>query len=175
VKNPNFLILDEPTNDLDLITLSTLEQFLSEFGGCLIIVSHDRYFMDRLADNLLILEGDGVVKFFNGKYTEYRESLKEQEKEDLRQSRKERAEEKIVKHVEVKKASQLSGKEKQEYNKLEKEMAALEKKKSELTAKLNSGITDHAELFKISSEISSLTEQIESKMLRWMELGEAAG
>lgn len=172
VKNPNFLILDEPTNDLDLITLSTLEQFLSEFAGCLIIVSHDRYFMDRLADHLLILEGNGVVKFFNGKYTEYRDTIKEQEKEELRQSRKEKAEEKTIQHSEKKKENLLSGKEKQEYNKLEKEMAVLEKKKEELTQKLNSGITDHAELFKISSEISSLSDQIEKKLLRWMELGE---
>ncbi len=174
VKNPNFLILDEPTNDLDLITLSTLEQFLSEFTGCLIIVSHDRYFMDRLADSLLILEGNGAVKFFNGKYTEYRNTLKEKEKEELRLSKKEKAEEKAVQHTETKKIRALSGKEKQEYNKLEKEMAALEKKKAYLTLQLDSGITEHTELFRLSTEISNLSEEIEKKLLRWMELGEKA-
>jgi ATP-binding cassette subfamily F protein uup len=174
VKNPNFLILDEPTNDLDLITLSTLEQFLSEYTGCLIIVSHDRYFMDKLADTLFVLEGNGSIKNFNGKYTEYRESVKEQELEDLRQSRKERADEKAALHNTKKNERVLSGKEKQEYNKLEKEMAALEKKKAALTSQLEAGITDHEELFRVTTEIAGLSELIESKLFRWMELGEKA-
>ncbi len=174
VKNPNFLILDEPTNDLDLITLSTLEQFLSEYTGCLIIVSHDRYFMDKLADTLFIMEGNGVIRNFNGKYTEYREELKEKELEELRQIRKEKAEEKNLLHSEKKNERVLSGKEKQEYNKLEKEMASLEKKKAELSALLEAGITDHAELFRVSTEIAGISELLESKLLRWMELGEKA-
>ncbi len=175
VKNPNFLILDEPTNDLDLITLSTLEQFLSDFGGCLIIVSHDRYFMDKLADTLFIMEGDGVIKNFIGNYSSYRDSIDEQE----RQEKKKKAP--TIKGDNTKgsstngstapfRAGGITGKEKQEYNKLEKEMAALEIKKTLLTTQL--GNIDHTELFRIGNEIKEMTELIEKKLLRWMELGE---
>ncbi|HEY4798522.1 MAG TPA: ABC-F family ATP-binding cassette domain-containing protein, partial [Bacteroidia bacterium] len=168
VKNPNFLILDEPTNDLDLITLSTLEQFLSDFGGCLIIVSHDRYFMDKLADHLLIMEGNGVIRDFIGNYSEYRESVNEQEKNEKQVAP---AKEEKTK-PEKEKKNTLSGKEKQEFNKLEKEIAALETKKSALTEKLASGITGHAELTKIGNEIKETSELLDIKLLRWMELGE---
>src|SRR5665213_3638166 len=88
MKNPNFLVLDEPTNDLDLITLSTLEQFLLDFQGCLIIVSHDRYFMDKLADQLFILTGEGDVKMYTGSYTDYREEEKELQKKELQEETK---------------------------------------------------------------------------------------
>ncbi len=172
VKSPNFLILDEPTNDLDLVTLSTLEQFLADFGGCLIIVSHDRYFMDRLADHLLIMEGNGVVRDFIGNYSEYRESLTEKERESVRQSKMEKSEVKAEQFAAQKEQKKLSGKEKQEYNKLEKEMAALEVKKAALAEQLGSGITDHAELFRIGNEIKEASDLIEKKLLRWMELGE---
>src|SRR6185436_19664329 len=110
VKNPNFLILDEPTNDLDLITLNTLEEFLEDFSGCLIIVSHDRYFMDKLADHLFIFEGDGIVRDFNGNYSEYREDEKKKEKEELRGSRKEK--ESMAQNEEKKVKPKLSYKEK---------------------------------------------------------------
>jgi ATP-binding cassette subfamily F protein uup len=170
VKNPNFLILDEPTNDLDLITLSTLEEFLESFTGCLVIVSHDRYFMDKLADHLFIFEGDGVVRDFNGNYSEYREEEKKKEKEEQRESRKEK--ESGVQYGEKKIKPKPTYKEKFEYEKLEKELAELEKRKTELMELLESGITEHEKLFRLSSEMTDVSKQIDEKFLRWMELGE---
>ncbi len=175
VKNPNFLILDEPTNDLDLVTLSTLEQFLSDFGGCLIIVSHDRYFVDKLANHLFILEGGGAVRDFIGNYSEYRESIEDQEKQDTLNNKKEKTQVQPLESEAKKDQNKLSGKEKQEYNKLEKELATLETQKKDLSEKINSGITDHVELSKIANNIKEVNETIDQKFARWLELGEKSG
>ena len=165
MKNPNFLILDEPTNDLDLLTLGTLENFLLDFKGCLMIVSHDRYFMDKLCDSLFIMTGDGVVKNFNGAYTEYRE------KESLVASQESVVKKTVSKSAEVKK-TKLSYNEKFELEKLEKEMPELEKKKADLTEKMDSVIRDHTELMKLSEEIGKISSELDAKQIRWLELSE---
>ncbi|MEL7147179.1 MAG: ATP-binding cassette domain-containing protein, partial [Bacteroidota bacterium] len=168
--NPNFLILDEPTNDLDIMTLNILEDYLEQFDGCLMIVSHDRYFMDRLTDHLFVFEGEGVIRDFNGNYTDYRESLKQKPVQTQQGSRSEvsKAKEK-TKSVHKEK---LSFKEKREMEQLESELPELEEKKAELVAQLNAGIADHEELMKISKEIEQLTEELEEKEMRWLELSE---
>lgn len=169
VKNPNFLILDEPTNDLDLDTLQLLEDFLSEFQGCLLLVSHDRYFMDNLVDQLILVEGDGEVNFFNGNYTDYRIALENKEKEP---APKAAAIEKEV--LSVQKGAKLSFKEQKELEDLDKEMAKLESEKDALIEKLNSGSGDFQVLADWAKEIDVLKNTLEKKELRWLELSERA-
>jgi ABC transport system ATP-binding/permease protein len=173
MKNPNFLILDEPTNDLDLITLSTLEQFLLDFQGCLIMVSHDRYFMDKLADQLFILEGNGVVKKFIGSYTEYRELEKEKKKNEIKAETKAEVA-KAISREPMANTLKMTNKEKFEFQGLEKEITNLEKQKTELTEKLGSGIIDHKELSDISIKLGEITRTLDEKQLRWLELSEMA-
>jgi len=168
VTNPNFLILDEPTNDFDIDTLNVLEDFLDKFSGCLLLVSHDRYFMDHLVDQLFVFEGDGVIRLFNGNYTDYRDWQEEQE---------EFVDRKVEKVVEQKTQSQsekkkLSFKEKQEYDRLQGEIESLEKQKAEITNLLNSGTTDHHQLQQWAEQIQSLTVSVEEKTMRWLELAE---
>ena len=167
-RNPNFLVLDEPTNDLDLPTLGVLENFLSEFPGCLLIVSHDRYFMDRLVDHLFVFEGDGVVSDFPGNYSQYRESLSnKQGAEPITEAKKQAAE---APKTETKR--QASYKEKREFEQLEKEIASLTEEKKTVTEKLNSGSIPFEELEKLSHRIGEITEQLDEKELRWLELSE---
>jgi len=168
MKNPNFLILDEPTNDLDIQTLNILQDFLENFGGCVLIVSHDRFFMDNLADHLFIFEGDGVIRDYNGNYTDYRQELSQKEKAP-----------KVIAPVVVsevaqpkKEKSKPSFKEVHEHQQLEKEIPQLETQLAELTEKLNSGISDHVELQKIAQKIAYVSSQIEEKSFRWLELCE---
>lgn len=172
VTNPNFLILDEPTNDFDIDTLNVLEDFLEKFSGCLLLVSHDRYFMDHLVDQLFIFEGDGQIRQFNGNYTDYRDWVEE---EEARTDSKSQSQPEAVK--EQKPASsgekrKASFKEKQEYEKLQEEIDQLDKKKTELSALLNSGVTDHHQLQQWSNEIQQITATVEEKTLRWLELSE---
>lgn len=173
-RNPNFLILDEPTNDLDLPTLSVLENFLSEYRGCLIIVSHDRYFMDRLVDHLFVFEGDGLLSDFPGNYTYYRIWQKEEEQRKKSQS---------VTTV-ANNASQTTGtarpsekkkfsfNEKREFEQLGKDIPALEKEKVEITEKMSSPGLSYDELQKFSVRITEITSLLEEKELRWLELSE---
>jgi ABC transport system ATP-binding/permease protein len=167
VTNPNFLILDEPTNDFDIDTLNVLEDFLEKFTGCLLLVSHDRYFMDHLVDQLFVFEGNGHIRLFNGNYTDYRDWLEEQEA--VKASPKKTTPESESKSTAKKKASY---KEKLEFDNLQAEIAELEKKKSELTASLNSGTADHLQLQNWSAEIKTLSEAIDQKTLRWLQLSE---
>ncbi|QEC42709.1 ABC-F family ATP-binding cassette domain-containing protein [Pseudobacter ginsenosidimutans] len=168
-RNPNFLILDEPTNDLDLPTLAVLENFLSEFQGCLLIVSHDRYFMDRLVDHLFVFDGDGVVRDFPGNYTQYRLNKKEEEQKETAAPKAEQKQEKATKPEEKKR---LSFKEKREFELLEKEIAALTKEKELVTEKLNSGSTPFDELQALSLRIGEIGDLLDEKELRWLELSE---
>ncbi|MFT5916572.1 MAG: ATP-binding cassette subfamily F protein uup [Flammeovirgaceae bacterium] len=170
IKNPNFLILDEPTNDLDLQTLQTLEDFLDEFNGCLMIVTHDRYFMDRLADHLFIFEGEGIVKDFNGKYSDYREMKKEGERQAFLDKKAKKAAVPTPTRTEDKRV--LTFKEKQEYEKLESEIEGLETQKAELEAKMISGETDHEVLQGWSQDIIDIMAKLDEKSERWMELAE---
>lgn len=166
-RNPNFLILDEPTNDLDLPTLGVLENFLSEFPGCLLIVSHDRYFMDRLVDHLFVFEGDGAIRDFPGNYSQYRlqqtkdeTSIKKPEEKQTEQPAKEKS------------RRQLTFKEKREFELLEKEISDLSKEKEVITERLNSGSTSFEELQQLSVRIGQVTRLLDEKELRWLELSE---
>jgi ABC transport system ATP-binding/permease protein len=176
IQNPNFLILDEPTNDLDIITLQTLEVFLQDFPGCVLIVTHDRYFMDKIVDHIFAFEGNGEIKDFPGNYSEYREwrELQDEKEEDVLSIQKENKKEKDnndAKLVEKAKGEKLSFKEKYEYDGLENEIAALEDEKVELEKELLT-TTDFDALSKKSARISELIALIDAKSLRWLELGE---
>ncbi len=171
VKNPNFLILDEPTNDLDLDTLQLLEDFLSEFQGCLLLVSHDRYFMDNLVDQLILVEGEVEVNFFNGNYTDYRISLENKEKEPAPVTKAPVIETPVTP---VQKGAKLSFKEQKEFEELEKEMATLESEKEALIEKLNSGSEDFQLLADWAKAIETIKNTLEEKELRWLELSERA-
>jgi ATP-binding cassette subfamily F protein uup len=166
VRNPNFLVLDEPTNDFDIDTLNVLEDFLEKFNGCLVLVSHDRYFMDHLVEELFIFEGDGMIRPFNGNYSDYRTWL--EEKEEVVETKPVSTPVKEVKDL----GKKLSFKEKQEFESLQEEIKALEKKKTEFIATLNSGISDHVKLQEIAAQIQQLNDQIEKKTFRWLELSE---
>ena len=170
MKNPNFLILDEPTNDLDLITLKVLEDFLDEFEGCMITVSHDRYFVDRLVDHLFVFEGEGQVKDFPGNYTDYRENVaadgklkidKPKSKDPLKSASSEK--------------KKLTYNEKKEYDNIESVIDKLEQEKESIGAKFNDTSLDADKIKELGQRIKELDDEIASKTDRWMELAELAG
>ncbi len=169
--NPNFLILDEPTNDLDLQTLRTLEEFLKDFPGCILIVSHDRYFMDRVVDHLFAFEGEGVIKDFPGNYSEYRE-WKEKEETGDKLPVTSSKESSNYKPKTTNQKQVLSFKEKNEFEKLEKEMPALQKEKINLEEKMNAGDLSYDELQKASERMQVITQLLDEKEMRWLELSE---
>ncbi|MEL7120460.1 MAG: ABC-F family ATP-binding cassette domain-containing protein [Bacteroidota bacterium] len=173
MRNPNFLILDEPTNDLDILTLNVLEDFLMDFPGCTIIVSHDRYFMDKIVDHLFVFQGKGMIKDFNGVYSEYRVIEKEQEKERRREERASQAKEKEKNNTQKPTTTNtLTYEERKEMNRLEKEIGKLEDKKKELTEKFNDPTLTAEQITDYSKELNALNEKIEEKEMRWMELAE---
>ena len=177
IKNPNFLILDEPTNDLDILTLSILEEFLADFKGCLLIVSHDRYFMDRLVDHLFVFEGDGVIKDFPGNYSDwrvYQEAMKAEKQEEQKQLNKKEVveEKKIVEVKPVVEKRKMSFKEKREFEMLENEIAELEIKKADLEKQLLDSGLSHEALFDISAQLTTTMSAIDEKSMRWLELSE---
>ena len=170
MKNPNFLVLDEPTNDLDITTLSILEEYLQDFPGCVIVVSHDRFFMDRVVDHLLVFKGDGEIKDFPGNYTQYREWSSLQSKETETDS-----------GVKAKKSTasyrndtrrKMSFKEKREFEQIEKDIAALEKEQKEIEEQLCSGTLSIDELTEKSRRLPVLKVELEEKEMRWLELSE---
>ncbi|ANE52686.1 ABC-F family ATP-binding cassette domain-containing protein [Flavisolibacter tropicus] len=172
-RNPNFLILDEPTNDLDLPTLSVLENFLLEFGGCLIVISHDRYFMDRLVDHLFVFEGEGVIRDYPGNYSQYREWQKAQQAEAQAEKKEEKAV--VAQQPEAAKAKKkLSYKEQREFEMLEKEIADLEKERATLYEKLNDSSLPYDQLQQVTVRIGEIGEAIDTKEMRWLELSESA-
>lgn len=174
VKNPNFLILDEPTNDFDIDTLNVLEDFLDKFNGCLILVSHDRYFMDHLVDQLFVFEGDGVIKPFNGNYSDYRMWIEERELSQV----SEKPDAPAAPANEIKPSSakrKATFKEKKEQEEIQKELETLEQEKATITARLNSGETDHVKLQDWAQQVLRVTQSIEMKTLRWLELSELEG
>jgi ATP-binding cassette subfamily F protein uup len=170
MKNPNFLILDEPTNDLDILTLQVLEDFLMDFKGCLVIVSHDRYFLDKLTEHLFVFEGDGKVRDFMGNYNEYRLQLKEEQRQ-AKQDERNAADVKSNSNNSVVKRK-LSFKEQTEFKQLEKDIEKLIKEKDELTLKLSGDNTDHHEIQKTGAQIQAIIQSIDEKELRWLELSE---
>ena len=181
--NPNFLVLDEPTNDLDLQTLRTLEEFLQDFPGCILIVSHDRYFMDRLVDHLFAFEGNGDIKDFPGNYTQYR-TWKQLEENKPRNTDGNKQSDSVRKEIDREKIKanfhpsgqeskpKISFKEKHEFDLLEKEIPALEKEKQLLEVKLNNGPQDFEKLQSMSERISEIIILLDKKEMRWLELSE---
>ena len=173
IKSPNFLILDEPTNDLDIVTLNTLEEFLDNFPGCLIIVSHDRYFMDRLVEHLFVFEGEGKIKDFPGNYSEFREWEKEE-----KSSRKE---EKPSKEIKAEKPASDLGKpkatfkDKKEFEEINTKMGFLNAEKEKLFAQISGGTDDHEDLMEWSAALKKIDEDLEELELRWLELSELEG
>lgn len=171
MKAPNFLILDEPTNDLDIVTLQILEEYLKQFKGCLIIVSHDRYFMDKVVDHLLVFNGDGDVKDFPGNYSQYREWKLAKEKDEKA---------KVAPTVQLEsnntrnqnRARKLSYKEKKEFEQLEIDIENLNKEKETINAALCGGTTDVEEITKLSKRLPLLNEELDEKEMRWLELSE---
>ena len=168
MQEPNLLILDEPTNDLDIVTLELLEEYLSEYKGSLIIVSHDRHFLDRLVDHLFVFCGDGVVKDFVGNYSEYRSFIKDYEA--ARQEKSEKAP--AAQKVRTESKRKLSWKEQQEFNALEEEIARLENEKSALEADLSSGSLNPEELQKASLRYGEISQRLDEAEMRWLELSE---
>lgn len=179
--NPNFLVLDEPTNDLDLQTLRTLEEFLMEYPGCILIVSHDRYFMDRMVDHLFAFEGNGVIRDFPGNYTQYREALAkgllEQQDQQIMKSIPEEEEKKKTDdqpQPTTEQPKKLTFKEKFELEQLEKDMPKLQEEKKLLEEKLTA-TQDYTELQKASDRISAIISELDEKEMRWLELSERVG
>ncbi len=174
-QNPNFLIFDEPTNDLDLPTLTVLENFLLNFQGSLIIVSHDRYFMDRIVDHVLAFEGDGKIKDFIGNFSEYRESQKLEKSEDRSQKTEDKSNVSKDPNVEpqnsVKPKRKLSFKEQREMETIEKQMPELEKQRNEILGQLNNQ-TDYEKIATLSAELERISTTLEENEMRWLELQE---
>ena len=168
--NPNFLILDEPTNDLDLLTLQKLEDFLQTYKGCLLVVSHDRYFLDQTVDQLFVFEGDGKVKGFMGNYSQYHDYLEEKNKEEKREQAAQKQESRVEKPATERKKKR-SYKEEKEYEQLAKDIEALENEKAELTAKMQEQL-DYQELDRLGKRMNEITELIDEKEMRWLELDE---
>ncbi len=169
MKNPNFLILDEPTNDLDLFTLNALEEYLGNFTGCLLIVSHDRFFMDKMTDHLFVFEGNGKVKDINGNYRKYRE-LQKQEITPAKKTSSQSGS--PVKKEADKPKTKLSYNEKREFESLEKDLDDLENEKVRLTEELNSGISDSERIKEISLRLNEIIDELDTKEMRWLELSE---
>lgn len=173
MKNPNFLILDEPTNDLDIFILSVLEDYLSNFEGCLIIVSHDRYFLDKIVDHTFYFEGNGKIKDILGNYTTYRQLLKDKLSQQRKLDKAIKNKEKTDLIVDQpKEKTKLSYKEKIEFEQLEKEITALEKENAKIVNQLNDGITETEKIKALSLRMSEIAKLLEEKENRWLELSE---
>ena len=173
MRNPNFLVLDEPTNDLDIVTLQILEEYLQDFPGCVIVVSHDRYFMDKVVDHLLVFKGQGEIKDFPGNYTQYREWQALQPKDTVSASKP--AQLATVSSIETmpKEAKRkMSYKEKREYEQLEGEIEALETEKKQIEEALSNGTLSVDEITVMSKRLPLLTEELDEKSMRWLELSE---
>lgn len=171
MENPNFLILDEPTNDLDIQTLQVLEEYLQDFHGCVIVVSHDRYFMDKVVDHILVFKGEGVIDDFPGNYTQYRQYSALQSKEEAKAD----ASVKEKKSYRNDSRRRMSYKEKREFEQLEKDIASLEQQQHEIEEALCSGTLSVEELTEKSRLLPKLKEEIDEKSMRWLELSEIEG
>jgi len=173
MKNPNFLILDEPTNDLDIMTLNVLEDYLVSFGGCVVVVSHDRFFMDKIVDHLFVFEGNGVVTDFPGNYTIYRNKIEAEQELEKIQAKKKEPEKKTIQSEPAQPGKRkITFNEKRELETLETEIAQLEVEKSSTEESLNSGNCAHDELFRLSQRLVIIKSLLDEKELRWLELSE---
>ncbi|MCI7341695.1 MAG: ABC-F family ATP-binding cassette domain-containing protein [Prevotella sp.] len=174
MRNPNFLVLDEPTNDLDIQTLQVLEEYLQDFPGCVIVVSHDRYFMDKVVDHLLVFRGSGDIKDFPGNYTQFREWQKLQSENDQTAKPEVTEENKDRSRTRNQEKKKLSFKEKQEYERLEKEISQLEAEQQEIEQKLCSGELPIDKITEYSIRLPILKDELDEKSMRWLELSEMA-
>ena len=172
MRNPNFLVLDEPTNDLDIVTLQILEEYLQDFPGCVIVVSHDRYFMDKVVDHLLVFKGDGIIKDFPGNYTQYREWQSLQPRESSATAPKEQKVQQSPKSGAASSRRKMTYKEKTEFERLEREIAALEQEQHQLEEALCSGTLSIDQLTEMSKRLPLLKDELDEKSLRWLELSE---
>lgn len=167
LKNPNFLILDEPTNDLDIATLNLLEEFLMGYQGCMLLVTHDRYFMDKLVDHVFVLEGDGHVRDIHGNYSTYRELLQEEKNDKPKAVKTEKA---IIEKADVVKKKGLNFKEKKELEDTERAIESLEKRKQELISLMSDPEIIHTKMRQFSTEFEMLEKELHVKQERWFEL-----
>ena len=186
MRSPNFLILDEPTNDLDIVTLNVLEEYLSNFGGCVIVVSHDRYFMDKVVDHLLVMKGDGELQDYPGSYSDYREWRELKRQEEIEKANSNNSSSKGSaqgsgmtagggsQKPKTEKAPKLTFKEKEELKQLEKDLPALEAEKAELEAAMSSGTLSNEELMKKGNRMQEVIDLLDEKEMRWLELSEKA-
>ena len=174
MKNPNFLVLDEPTNDLDIVTLQILEEYLQDFPGCVIVVSHDRYFMDKVVDHLLVFKGDGEIKDFPGNYTQYRQwsALQPKAESQAKETGNSANSRKFEKPSNTGDRRKMTYKEKREFEQLEKDIAALEDEQHQLEEALCSGSLSVEELTEKSKRLPLLKEELDEKSMRWLELSE---
>ena len=171
VSNPNFLILDEPTNDLDLLTLQKLEDFLQSYKGCLIVVSHDRFFLDKTVDQLFVFEGDGKVKGFMGNYSQYHDYLEEKNKEEKKVIAAQKQETRMEKPKATERKKKRTYKEQQEYEQLAKDIESLEMEKEEITVKMQEQI-DYQEIERLGKRLNEINDLLNEKEMRWLELDE---
>jgi len=173
MRNPNFLVLDEPTNDLDIVTLNILEEYLQSFKGCVIVVSHDRYFMDKVVDHLLVFKGNAELKDFPGNYTDYREWAELESEIELDKKQQIKVQEsKPTNHNNPVQKRKLSFKEQKELEALDSEIPTLEKEKTEIEQQLSSGLLQSETIVEISKRHAELISLIDEKTMRWLELSD---
>lgn len=172
MRNPNFLILDEPTNDLDIVTLNVLEDYLAQYDGCVLIVSHDRFFMDKVVDHLFVFEGNGKIKDYPGNYTQYREWKSQQAKVESTSAKAEQPQPKAKERTDEKR--RLSFKEKKEFEQLEIDIDALETEKKQIEEALSGGESDAKKIMELSARFEEVKKQLDEKSDRWIELSEFA-
>ncbi|CCZ80550.1 ABC-F family ATP-binding cassette domain-containing protein [Odoribacter laneus] len=175
MRNPNFLILDEPTNDLDIVTLNVLEEYLKSFKGCLLIVSHDRFFMDKVSDRIFAFEGNGIIKDFPGNYTQYKNKKEEEEEQRQKEQKKQTTQQAAVQPsgpIDKTQKRKLSYKEKLEMQQLEQEIEQLNTEKTGIETALNSGTLPNDQLLQQSQRIAKIIELLDEKEMRWLELSE---
>ncbi len=171
IKNPNFLILDEPTNDLDILTLQKLEDFLKSYKGCLIVVSHDRYFLDQTVDQLFVFEGGGLVKGFMGNYSQYHDWQEQRNKEQHKAQAAAKTDTRENRPTATERSKKRSFKEQKEYEQLTKDIESLENEKKELTTQLENQ-TDYQEIDRIGKRLTEINDLLDEKEMRWLELDE---
>lgn len=177
MRNPNFLVLDEPTNDLDIMTLNVLEEYLRGFKGCVIVVSHDRYFMDKVVDHLLVFRGNADIKDFPGNYSQYRAWKEEQDaiqKQEEVAVKPQSAPAPEKRRAENESKRRLTFKERKEFEALDEEIPRLEEEKKQLEEEMSSGTLSADELMAKSNRISQLMDELDEKSMRWLELSEFA-
>ena len=172
MRNPNFLILDEPTNDLDVTTLNVLEEWLQEYPGCVVIVSHDRFLLDKLCDHLFVFEGNGQIKDYNGRYMDYRAELQERERELRQQQSIAPANKAEQAAQQIRTGTGLTNKEKNELKKLEREIGELELRKAQLHEKFTQTNLSLADIDKLTKELQQVEASLEEKEMRWLELSD---